>query len=102
MYIFRASGKRNGSMPSHYRRKRRQNNAYFCDECGISEWRGNQLTLIVDHIDGLHGNDQLNNLRLLCPNCNSQTPTFAGRNKGKNSPKNIIAKIAQELEGALR
>jgi 5-methylcytosine-specific restriction endonuclease McrA len=38
----------------------------------------------VDHADGDSTNNKLENLRLLCPNCHSQTDTFAGRNKGKN------------------
>jgi hypothetical protein len=56
---------------------------YKCEMCGISEWNGQSITLIVDHIDGDAGNNMPTNLRLLCPNCNSQTPTFGGRNKGK-------------------
>ena len=46
-------------------------------------WNGQPLTLIVDHIDGNAGNNVPSNLRLLCPNCNSQTLTFCGRNRGK-------------------
>jgi hypothetical protein len=53
---------------------------YECSECGISEWRGKPLALQLDHVDG----DPLDNrplkVRLLCPNCHSQTATFAGRN----------------------
>jgi RNA polymerase subunit RPABC4/transcription elongation factor Spt4 len=53
-----------------------------CSECGqIPEWKGKSLTMVLDHRDGDHANNKLENLRLLCPNCNSQTPTFAGRNK---------------------
>lgn len=55
-----------------------------CAICRISAiWQSHPLTLIVDHIDGNAGNNLPNNLRLLCPNCNSQTPTFSGRNKGR-------------------
>jgi 5-methylcytosine-specific restriction endonuclease McrA len=43
-------------------------------------WNGKQLVLILDHINGINNDNRLENLRLLCPNCNSQTPTFAGRN----------------------
>lgn len=52
----------------------------ICQQSGI--WCDKPLTLIVDHIDGDAGNNMPTNLRLLCPNCNSQTPTFCGRNYG--------------------
>lgn len=55
---------------------------YCCSICELSEWNNSKITLIVDHINGDAGNNNPNNLRLLCPNCNSQTSTFAGRNKG--------------------
>lgn len=44
-------------------------------------WVGQLLTLQVDHIDGDHLNNELYNLRFLCPNCHSASPTYAGRNK---------------------
>jgi hypothetical protein len=50
-----------------------------CSECGLTEWRGSRL--VLDHVNGDPRDHRLENLRLLCPNCNSQTPTFAGRNK---------------------
>ena len=52
-----------------------------CESCGISEWNGQSITMELDHVDGNNGNNSLDNLRLLCPNCHSQTPTFRGRNK---------------------
>lgn len=55
---------------------------YYCAICNISNWEQRPITLIVDHIDGDASNNFPTNLRLLCPNCNSQTPTFGGRNKG--------------------
>jgi len=54
-----------------------------CGECGISEWRGRPLSVQIDHING-NGNDhRIENLRMLCPNCHSQTETFGGRNSKK-------------------
>ena len=56
---------------------------YVCDECGISEWRGRQLALHLGHRNGI--GDDLDNLRLLCPNCHSQTDTYCGRNTARQS-----------------
>ena len=48
-----------------------------CDLCKTSEsWMGKYLILHVDHIDGDAWNNELGNLRFLCPNCHSQTPTY--------------------------
>lgn len=55
----------------------------ICTKCGIGEtYNGLPITLQVDHIDGNAGNNNPNNVRLLCPNCHSQTPFFSGANKG--------------------
>jgi hypothetical protein len=51
-----------------------------CSRCGISEWRGKLLAIHIDHINGDKNDWRLENLRMLCPNCHSQTPTFGGRN----------------------
>lgn len=44
-------------------------------------WQEKKLVLVLDHINGDRHDNRIGNLRLLCPNCNSQTDTFAGRNK---------------------
>jgi hypothetical protein len=54
-----------------------------CSICGISEWNGELLPLELDHVDGDSTNHTIQNLRILCPNCHSQTETFRGKNKGK-------------------
>jgi Zn finger protein HypA/HybF involved in hydrogenase expression len=53
---------------------------YKCSLCHISEWNGMNLSLQLDHINGIHSDNRIENLRLLCPNCHSQTETFCGRN----------------------
>lgn len=64
------------------RRHISEERGYVCSECGISEWNGKPITLQVDHVDGNPGNNQPVNLRLVCPNCHSQTSTFGSKNKG--------------------
>lgn len=50
------------------------------EECGITHsWLGQPISLQLDHIDGDRANNEIENLRLLCPNCHSQTPTYAGK-----------------------
>jgi hypothetical protein len=56
----------------------------WCYQCGMEPlWQGKPLVLILDHINGDCYDYRIENLRLLCPNCNSQQQTFAGKNKGR-------------------
>lgn len=57
----------------------------ICSKCGIQEWMGEKLVMVLDHINGDGNDHRLENLRFICPNCNSQLPTFAGRNKNGGS-----------------
>lgn len=52
-----------------------------CEICGIESWNNRKLVMQLDHIDGNPHNHILSNLRMICPNCHSQTDTFCGKNK---------------------
>ncbi len=54
-----------------------------CECCGITEWNGKAAPLELEHKDGNHFNNVLENLQILCPNCHAQTETYRGRNKRK-------------------
>lgn len=61
-----------------------------CLICDISEWNGKPITFQFDHIDGNPDNNTKENIRMLCPNCHSQTDTFGVKNKkSKHSQRNI-------------
>lgn len=54
------------------------NKCYICNMLPI--WNNKQITLQLDHINGISTDNRHDNLRMLCPNCHSQTSTFTGRN----------------------
>lgn len=54
--------------------------SYRCEICGLTEWNRMPVCLQLDHINGIPTDNRIENLRLLCPNCHSQTDTFCGKN----------------------
>lgn len=57
-----------------------------CGYCGLFEWRGKPILLVPDHSNGKFWDNRKENLVLSCPNCHSQTETFAGRNNRIQCP----------------
>lgn len=51
-----------------------------CHGCGGTEWLGKPIPLELEHINGVHEDNSLSNLTLLCPNCHAQTATYRGKN----------------------
>ena len=69
-----------------------------CEDCGITNTYNNKpITLQCDHIDGNSDNNILENLRLLCPNCHSQTRTWCGRNKKDTKRNNYLRQYKTKL-----
>lgn len=67
------------TLRDHYRQGNYSN--YICSICGQEPfWNGNDLTLILDHINGNNHDNKLENLRWVCPNCNAQLPTTGAKN----------------------
>ena len=52
-----------------------------CEQCGLSEWLGQDIPLEIHHINGINTDNRLDNLILLCPNCHALTDNYRGRAK---------------------
>jgi 5-methylcytosine-specific restriction endonuclease McrA len=51
-----------------------------CSGCGLTDWLDRPLAIELDHINGVNDDFRLENLRMLCPNCHSQTDTHGAKN----------------------
>lgn len=71
----------NSTYPRHRIKERLKKLIPFvCSECGQEpEWKGKPLTLQLEHKNGINNDNRKENLCFLCPNCHSQTETYAGR-----------------------
>jgi len=64
---------------------------YKCAICGQEPfWNGKELTLTLDHINGDNHDDRFENLRWICPNCDRQLSTFAGKNVNYSQSKKQV------------
>lgn len=61
-------------------------------------WNNLPLVFELDHIDGDNGNNSRENVRMICPNCHSQTNTFRGRNINSGQKKVTDLDLLQALE----
>lgn len=70
-----------------------------CSICGQDEnWKGIKISLILDHINGIHNDNRLENLRIVCPNCNAGLDTFAGKNNIKKINLEKICKCGNSKD----
>lgn len=77
---------------------------YKCIKCeNTGQWNGTELVLQLDHINGINNDNRIENLRFLCPNCHSQTSTFAGKNMGRLNNwlvRQTVNLVSSELGGS--
>lgn len=68
----------------------------ICEKCGQDEvWNGEKMSLILDHVNGNNIDQRLENLRIVCPNCNATLSTHGGKNAKlkSRSEKKIYNKL---------
>lgn len=77
-----------GNGPKRAKRYIIEKNGHQCMVCKHTEWLDQPIPLTLDHVDGNPDNWKLDNLRVICPNCDRLQPTYGGRNKGNGKESN--------------
>jgi hypothetical protein len=87
-----------GIVSGHIKKYLRRKYDNKCCLCGWSQVnpKTGLIPLVADHIDGDWTNNVEHNLRLICPNCDSLTPTYAGSNRGHGRKGRVLSQRAQE------
>ncbi len=87
-----------GVVSGHIKRCLREKYVNKCCVCGWAEVNPitKQVPLVADHIDGNWRNNIESNLRLLCPNCDSLSPTYAGLNRGNGRKGRAVSNRVKE------
>lgn len=71
----------------------------ICELCGQDEnWITGKISLILDHINGNNKDNRIENLRIICPNCDTTLPTYKGRNKNKINNSNFLNQKKEEFK----
>lgn len=69
-----------------------------CEICNQGEeWNGNKMSLILDHINGINNDNRLENLRIICPNCNACTLTFCRGSNNSKKRKHHVDRIVNKM-----
>lgn len=87
-----------GVVSRHVKRYLREKFGNKCCLCGWAQVNitTEQVPLVADHLDGNWRNNVENNLRLICPNCDSLTATYAGLNRGRGREQRTVSKRLEE------
>jgi len=75
-----------------------EKNGHKCEICKNSEWMGQPIPLVLDHIDGNYLNNKLINARVICANCDRQLPTSKSRNRGNGRKRRRLNRLKELLK----